>query len=1481
MASSNQHRWSRVGLGQSQLAPPASTGADPGTTTTKGERRLSRMTQADFDSLLDSGQTIVIPGLMDETRLGEHKASDAVDSSPELGRDHAVDVDTRHKYPTDRGVDASTRSKSMSAAPAVPSKDPMERRRHSEYPQAAAQHASAPTTPSRASARLPSAPSSASRKYSGTAGYQVPPALAPSPVPQHQGSFSQAPAGQHILAGAQDRKPSTSSLGNFSWSSSSALSPATASATTTHNSAGSHRQDDDKGRTTLASTMRRTSRFFRKLGVGSGSSSQTESRTEASEATARTPIADTFSTVHQPSPATRPINASDTFDPLDSSAPRPSASVNRQAVNEKNPDLPPKSPSLTRLDSTDSSRVKRDSSVSSLVKMTSPRYGPAGSAALTTPSSRTTRGEEEQLRRELRRWQLDQEGVLGVGEGSNGTSSRGTSMPPTPMSKADYTSYVGSDRSTPRRPSFQGEWSSAGRESTYDSLVSLQQRSASLPTNKLDADLTGDLKEELRADNADAVSRKKELPQSPAVPSPDEAVELPSRMSRESSDLRRPSTTSQITVQGSSDGDGPSINEIGLGLGKIDEGRSREATTESVADSNASSAYPVINAEEDAAFKPATVPTDLFIDARRATNRQSVVMLPSLGSTNVFRTAKPVKRDFDCMPGEDEDARGQSLEVRAQRLAQRCWDEDPGFLDPKKVATWLGSPAALSSLTLRRWIVFFDFAGLRLDVAFRRLCSKIYLKAETQQVDRILAQFSRRYHETNPGSLYGSADVVHAVAYSLLLLNTDLHVVDSASRMSRQQFVRNTLSAVQTLGEENSDTQPALLFGDNGEASKEEEADQVFGNGGTTTPRQAIALTNKLSQSSNDPTPASPQRNGSPNLSRTVQTTDSPRVASLANPSSTTLDSELSSGKPVEAKLEAVLKEMYNSIKSHPIFQPLESNTSASTSRTSLSLPAAGPGQYATFNSVNRATSRRSIASSTMSGGTGSSNAFKRSSTLGFGSLLSPQGSGHEGLRPPSPSPSTATSFTDDHFNTAYGAASNYHHQVPTVGFANSLSHSIIREQQEDETPHHNVHADDDDVVEITDEELALMGAPWAKEGLVWRKHYWETAGKRSKEKSWLQVFVVAGKGELQMFRFDGAGSGAAGNRQSTRFGAGLGGGDWTSNANAVGSVSLIHALCSAMPPPGYNKSRPHCFVLTLPSGGTYFFQTGTPDLVQEWVSTCNYWAARLSKTALPGGVSNMEYGWNRLDVQTVDSRLRHSVSFDHGNSIDDTMSVKSGKSKRSYQVSLAHSHASSGLGGGTSAASTRDVNDKIHINDWQVPPPPSGSSQLSEDAQLENLRRHLALVKEDILQHNMIRVPLTRLYSSRNANASKALANWDRKSKHLLSESVKYQTYIEALSSAIKLRSLKRGQKQIEQMLRQADQVEDEDEPEVLHGLGASKMEVAEQDGAGEAEQSVRLVGSVADEPATSTDVNSTSLDLRSSVYIDARSSDVSPVVG
>lgn len=695
----------------------------------------------------------------------------------------------------------------------------------------------------------------------------------------------------------------------------------------------------------------------------------------------------------------------------------------------------------------------------------------------------------------------------------------------------------------------------------------------------------------------------------------------------------------------------------------------------------------------------------------------------------------------------------------------RCWDEDETFLESRKIAEWLGTTGRLNAAALRAYIDMFDFSDLRLDLAFRRLCDKLYLKAETQQVDRILEQFSRRYWNNNPKAVFGSADVVHAVSYSLLLLNTDLHVVETSTRMLRSQFVKNTLSAIHS---QHSPTDSGLLFGPN---PVDSTLHNVFGGHDPATSMHSLDLMHTRNGRLDATATALAAR--APLPSRNLSAVElganrEQRSPPLRSVSTSAVLRVSAVSRPSDVELEATLKEMYNAIKLQPVFQPNSGGNSESRSSISLT-PAGSP--YNTWNGVNRSASRRS-ATSTAS----TSSAFKRSSIRGFGTFLG--ASSMELPRSSSPTPSTATSLSDDNLSTAYGAASTPH-QASSIGFANNLSHSIIREQQEDDLS--------DGGTSATDEELALTGAPWAKEGLIYRKHYWESTARRSKDKTWLQVFVVISRGDLRMFRFDGAGT--------IRSGAGvaLGGGDWTSNAQSVGTVSLVHALCSPLAAPGYNRDRPYCYVLTLPEGGSYFFQAGTQDLVAEWVSTCNYWSARLSKLPLSGGVSNMEYGWSQ--ISELEDEVEEMGSIRSGRS---GRSGRSSQSKLSYQGSYQSSYT---------AATIARV-DRTQVKDWSPPTVPSGTSSLLEDTQLENLKRHVKITRAELAQHNTLRSPMLKLFAPRSLNSSRAIANWERKSSYLLSENVKYQTYVEALNNAIKLRSSVRGEREVSAMLQRSDDV-------------------------------------------------------------------------
>lgn len=160
--------------------------------------------------------------------------------------------------------------------------------------------------------------------------------------------------------------------------------------------------------------------------------------------------------------------------------------------------------------------------------------------------------------------------------------------------------------------------------------------------------------------------------------------------------------------------------------------------------------------------------------------------------------------------------------------------------------------------------------------------------------------------------------------------------------------------------------------------------------------------------------------------------------------------------------------------------------------------------------------------------------------------------------------------------------------------------------------------------------------------------------------------------------------------------------------------------------------------VLTLANRAVYFFQAGTEELVNEWVSTCNYWAARTSKEPLAGGVSNMEYGWNRVVDMYGNGPSMSQSDLQREPEYADTVSIRSGKSSRSrYGWRDAHATVR-----GTYSPRT----DKTFINEWKPPLPPTVSSVHDEETQLDALKKHVASLKHDLEVHNELREPMATL---------------------------------------------------------------------------------------------------------------------------------------
>jgi hypothetical protein len=258
-----------------------------------------------------------------------------------------------------------------------------------------------------------------------------------------------------------------------------------------------------------------------------------------------------------------------------------------------------------------------------------------------------------------------------------------------------------------------------------------------------------------------------------------------------------------------------------------------------------------------------------------------------------------------------------------------------------------------------------------------------------------------------------------------------------------------------------------------------------------------------------------------------------------------------------------------------------------------------------------------------------------------------------------------------------------------SIGFANSLSQTIIREE---------THSGQTSFIdeEIQEHALILSGPPWAKEGVLKSKRHLETHDKKSRERNWTESFVVIDKGQMRLFQFES---------HRPKNTSHLGGGNWQRNANMIGSFLLRQTLASALPAPGYSKLRQHVWALTLPSGGVFFFEAGTAELVKEWVESANYWAARTSKEPLRAGVSNMEWGWGGCLV----------VSDDEGTD-DGTTSL--GESHRStFEAQRSPTTNGKATYGGDSLTLK---GDKAVIREWKTPPSSLMASSLTERNQLD-----------------------------------------------------------------------------------------------------------------------------------------------------------------
>lgn len=108
----------------------------------------------------------------------------------------------------------------------------------------------------------------------------------------------------------------------------------------------------------------------------------------------------------------------------------------------------------------------------------------------------------------------------------------------------------------------------------------------------------------------------------------------------------------------------------------------------------------------------------------------------------------------------------------ASRLAKRLFNLE-GF-KKSDVSRHLSKNNDFSKAVAEEYLKYFDFSGDTLDLALRKFLSRFCLIGETQEKERVLEHFSKRYLDCNNGSIK-SYDAIHTLVCALMMLNTDLH----------------------------------------------------------------------------------------------------------------------------------------------------------------------------------------------------------------------------------------------------------------------------------------------------------------------------------------------------------------------------------------------------------------------------------------------------------------------------------------------------------------------------------------------------------------------------------------------------------------------------------------------------------------------------------------------------------------------------------
>lgn len=694
------------------------------------------------------------------------------------------------------------------------------------------------------------------------------------------------------------------------------------------------------------------------------------------------------------------------------------------------------------------------------------------------------------------------------------------------------------------------------------------------------------------------------------------------------------------------------------------------------------------------------------------------------------------------------------------------------------IASWLGD--ANRTEICQKYMGLFDWQGSSILTALRGVCDKLYMRAESQQLDRVIEAFSERWCSCNPDHGFKSSAVVYTIAYSILLLNTDKHTGDLAAgkRITRAQYVSQTYEAIK--GHINdSDTEK-----DKEQEDKNDEIEPVSDSWNSLPNRPSSRMSVDLG------------RKGSLAMKRWSANFSYSKV------DNTTLvsDSTVHSFKEWEFIITSLLKGIYASIDltslnlaveetveqeveamaaapalhsvpgslsqvgrsprtpTSPLPEPPKVYLHGQSSVTSLNSRYNGHGILSKFNLNRRSsfdTGNHSVPFYSSSKKTHAV-AMQPGEHFGFSGAL--RAALSQGRAAESSETEKSAALSPEHASELYSISESFASASATSFQASFNAVSLL-----------------------PNEELELRGSPWAKEGLLKFYSFVNATGQinklrafQPKKKDWIQGFVIVQRGYLRIFRFDVPMSAAATKAYALPSEFGAGEGNWLERSVMTDNIALCHCMAQIIPNEAVSKGCRNGLAisntnyntissktdlthwcLTLPNDTVLVFKAGTHDIADEYVYACNYWAARISRKSLVESITSAEYGWV-LPIKILDEGRQE-------------------KGESYFPRIMSYANDIILING-----------MRVHLRDWHAPLYSSNISSLDDEDQLSAAMHHKASVAAQFERHNALLVKLKILFPSKFPVSSRVMANWERKSQYLLKENIKCDLYIASLERAI-----------------------------------------------------------------------------------------------